>query len=112
MKQQKLSRALRSTEKAHGLIHELLCVAPPPPLTSEKFTEMTGLTQDIAAEIFENWPAFAYKVMTIGFSITFLRERRKETKAMKRSGDSLQKQINNRFERLELLVQKSQKLMN
>ena len=50
--------------------------------------------------------------MTIGFSIMFLRERRKETKAVKRIGDSLQKQINNRFERLELLVQKSQKLMN
>jgi len=73
---------------------------------------MTGLTQDIAAEIFENWPAFVYIVMTIGFSIMFLRERRKETKAVKCIGDSLQKQINNRFERLELLVQKSQKLMN
>jgi len=69
--------------------------------------KMTGLTQDIAVEISENWPAFVYIAMTIGFSILFLKERRRETKAVKRIGDCLQEQINNRFERLELLVQKS-----
>ena len=40
-------------------------------------------------EIYENWPAFVYIALTIGFSICFLRERRAETQALREIGANL-----------------------
>jgi hypothetical protein len=51
-------------------------------------------------EIYENWPAFTYIGLMVGFSILFFRERRAETEALKRIGSSLQ----DRIERLEQIL--------
>jgi hypothetical protein len=60
---------------------------------------MRPTMQGFIAEIYDNWPAFVYIGMTIGFSICFLRERRAETEALRQIGAGLHERID-RVERL------------
>lgn len=65
---------------------------------------MQPLIPTLISEISDNWPAFLYILIATGFSICFLRERRAETRALRRIGDGLQESINARFDRLERII--------
>lgn len=61
--------------------------------------------QDIFDEIADNWPAFVYILLTLGFSICFLRERRRETRLLRDMGERMNEGIRVRFDRMERLLQ-------
>jgi len=63
--------------------------------------------QDVFDEIVDNWPAFVYILLTLSFSICFLRERRRETRLLREMGERLNEGIRARFDRLECLLQQS-----
>jgi hypothetical protein len=63
--------------------------------------------QDLTAEIADNWPAFLYILMSLGFSFFFFRQRRAETQLVRQIGEGIQEEIRTRLDRLELLVQQS-----
>lgn len=65
---------------------------------------MVLIAQELISELSDNWPAFTYIALTVSFSIFFIRERRLETREVRRAGASLQHEIHQRFERLEALV--------
>jgi hypothetical protein len=60
---------------------------------------MSGATESVLREVYENWPAFVYIGLTIGFSICFLRERRSETQALREMGAAMHYRID-RIERI------------
>jgi hypothetical protein len=66
---------------------------------------MASVIQDVTTEISDNWPAFLYIAMTVGFSVCFLRERRAETRVLKQIGEGLQDSVRARFDRLEGMIQ-------
>jgi hypothetical protein len=68
---------------------------------------MASLTQGLAAEISDNWPAFLYIAVTTGFSIRFLCERRAETRVLKQLGEQLHETMCIRFDRLERLARQT-----
>src|ERR1700735_1717661 len=49
--------------------------------------------QDVVSELADNWPAFVYIVLMLGFSILFLRERRAEAKVLKELSRALEERI-------------------
>jgi len=55
------------------------------------------------SEVADNWPAFVYMALTIGFSVCFLRERRAEIRLLKHLGAGLHERIG----RLEYMVANS-----
>jgi hypothetical protein len=57
---------------------------------------MVAIIEDIAAELADNWPAFVYMGLTLGFSVCYFRERRAERAV-----------ISARFDKLESLVKRS-----
>jgi len=57
---------------------------------------MATTIQELTAELADNWPAFVYIAMTVGFSICYFRERRAEKEILRA-----------RFDRLEMLLQQS-----
>lgn len=61
--------------------------------------------QNIFDEIADNWPAFVYILLTLGFSICFLRERRRETRLLRDMGERMNEGIRVRFDRMERLLQ-------
>lgn len=63
-----------------------------------------SFTQAAISEIADNWPAFVYILVTTGFSLAFLRERRQETRILKSTAESLQLTIDKRFSKLENLL--------
>jgi hypothetical protein len=63
--------------------------------------------REVRSELTDNWPAFLYIATTTAFSICFLRERRAETRILKELGAGLQESIRRRFDRLEQLVNAS-----
>lgn len=65
---------------------------------------MGSLSQAILAEIADNWPAFVYIGLTIGFSVCFLKERRAETRALKLIAERLELTVYQRFDRLERVI--------
>jgi len=67
---------------------------------------MASVIQDVTTEISDNWPAFLYIAMTVGFSVCFLRERRAETRVLKQIGEGLQDSVRARFDRLEGMIEK------
>jgi hypothetical protein len=67
---------------------------------------MVSITESVVNEVADNWPAFVYIGLTIGFSVCFLRERRAEIQLLKRLGTG----IHERIDRLEHMVAHSQKL--
>ena len=67
---------------------------------------MASVIQDVTTEISDNWPAFLYIAMTVGFSVCFLRERRAETRILKQIGEGLQDSVRARFDRLEGMIEK------
>jgi len=67
---------------------------------------MVSITESVATEVADNWPAFVYIALTIGFSIFFLRERRAEIYLLKRLGAGL----NERIDRLEYMLAHSRNL--
>jgi hypothetical protein len=66
---------------------------------------MASVIQDICSELSDNWPAFLYIAMTVGFSVCFLRERRAETRVLKQIGEGLQESVRARFDRLERMIE-------
>ena len=68
---------------------------------------MVSITRNVVSEVADNWPAFVYIALTLGFSICFLRERRSEIRILKEMGAGLHEGICNRFDRLERLVEDS-----
>ena len=67
--------------------------------------------QDVVNEVADNWPAFVYILLMLGFSICFLRERRRETRVLREMGERMQEGIRLRFDRLEQLVRESDQSM-
>ncbi len=67
---------------------------------------MASVIHEIGAELSDNWPAFLYIAMTVGFSVCFLRERRAETRLLKQIGEGLQDSVRARFDRLEGMIEK------
>jgi len=63
-----------------------------------------SFTQAAISEIADNWPAFVYIMLTTGFSVAFLKERRRETRVLKSTAESLQLTFDKRFSRLESLL--------
>jgi hypothetical protein len=61
---------------------------------------MVSITESVVTELADNWPAFVYIALTIGFSVCFLRERRAEIRLLKRLGAG----IHERIDRLEHMV--------
>jgi hypothetical protein len=61
---------------------------------------MVSITESVVSEVADNWPAFVYIALTIGFSVCFLRERRAEIRLLKRLGAGLHERI----DRLEYMV--------
>jgi hypothetical protein len=57
---------------------------------------MVAIMQDITAELTDNWPAFVYMALTLGFSVCYFRERRAERAV-----------ISARFDKLESLVKRA-----
>src|SRR5271154_7089091 len=70
---------------------------------------MESFIREITSELADNWPAFLYIATTTGFSVCFLRERRSETRHLRRLGKDLQETISTRFDSLEHLIQDSGK---
>jgi len=68
---------------------------------------MATLIQYAITEIADNWPAFVYILMTIGFSFFFFRERRAEARLLRQMGEGIHENIRSRFDRLEFLVRNS-----
>jgi hypothetical protein len=68
---------------------------------------MTSMTQDVVNELADNWPAFVYIAVSLGFGVCFLRERRAEVRILKEMGAGLNERILTRFDRLERMVQQS-----
>jgi hypothetical protein len=56
--------------------------------------------QGLLSELADNWPAFVYIALTVGFSICFLRERRAEVQALRQIGAEL----NGRIEKVERIL--------
>ena len=56
---------------------------------------METVIHEITTELADNWPAFIYIAMTLGFSICYFRERRAEKNV-----------ICARFDRLEALIRR------
>jgi hypothetical protein len=71
---------------------------------------MASITQYVVSEVADNWPAFVYIALTLGFSVCFLRERRAEIRILKEMGQGLQEGIRTRFDRLEYMVGQSRNL--
>ncbi len=69
---------------------------------------MASFTQEIAAELSDNWPAFLYIAVMTGFSIRFLYERRAETRVLRQLSDQVHETMRARFDRLEYLVRHPQ----
>ena len=69
---------------------------------------MEPIIRAITSEVADNWPAFLYIAIASGFSICFLRERRAETRILKKMGAGLEECVRLRFDRLEYLVQHSE----
>jgi hypothetical protein len=67
---------------------------------------MVSITENVVTEVADNWPAFVYIALTIGFSVFFLRERRAETQLLKRIGACL----NERIDRLEYMLAHSRNI--
>jgi hypothetical protein len=67
---------------------------------------MGSVIRDIGTELSDNWPAFLYIAMTVGFSVCFLRERRAETRVLKQIGEGLHESVKARFDRLEGMIEK------
>lgn len=65
---------------------------------------MASITEAIGSEIVENWPAFAYILVSAVFSICFFRERRAEVRDATLAATALQNIIGDRLDRLELLI--------
>jgi hypothetical protein len=61
-----------------------------------------SIIQIVVSEIAENWPAFIYIGMMIGFSILFFRERRAEAEALRQIGTG----IHERIDRVESLIKR------
>jgi hypothetical protein len=61
---------------------------------------MVSITESAMSEVADNWPAFVYIALTIGFSVCFLRERRAEVQLLKRLGAGLHERI----DRLEYML--------
>jgi hypothetical protein len=59
---------------------------------------MDSIGQSVAREVGDNWPAFVYIALTVGFSICFLRERRAEMRLLKLLATGLHERID-RLER-------------
>jgi len=51
--------------------------------------------------IADNWPAFVYILITTGFSIRFLYERRAEAQIVRDIGENLRREITSRLDRIE-----------
>jgi len=66
---------------------------------------MASIIQEVTTELSDNWPAFLYIAMTVGFSVCFLRERRAETRVLKQIGEGLLESVQARFDRLEGMIQ-------
>jgi hypothetical protein len=65
--------------------------------------------QDVVSELADNWPAFVYIALMLGFSVVFLRERRGEVRVLKEMGAALEERMRIRFDHLEYLVEHSRK---
>lgn len=65
---------------------------------------MASIFRDISGEIADNWPAFIYILMMVGFSVLFFRERLTEARDIRQMGERLQESILARFDRLERAV--------
>jgi hypothetical protein len=61
---------------------------------------MESIAESVVNEVADNWPAFVYIALTIGFSVCFLCERRAEIQLLKRLGAGLHERI----DRLEHMV--------
>jgi hypothetical protein len=68
---------------------------------------MQSIVQDVMVEVADNWPAFVYIALTIGFSFLFLRERRAETRYLRELGSGLQESIRHRFDQVERLIEQA-----
>jgi hypothetical protein len=66
---------------------------------------MVSITQSVVSEVADNWPAFVYIALSLGFSVCFLRERRAEIRILKQMGVGLHERISARFDRLEYMVE-------
>jgi hypothetical protein len=68
--------------------------------------QMESVGQSVAREVGDNWPAFIYIALTIGFSICFLRERRAEIRLLKLLATGLHERI----DRLERTLARSRNI--
>jgi hypothetical protein len=65
--------------------------------------------QSIVNELADNWPAFTYIALMCVTSLFFLRERRAETRLLKRLGRQLQAQMRKRFDQVESELRKQRR---
>jgi len=68
---------------------------------------LASFLQDLKIELADNWPAFTYIGLTLGFSICYLRRRSAEVRLVKEIGERIQDDIRTRFDGLETLIRQS-----